>query len=257
MHGDIHERIIKTSKEIKKNPDSAYLYYKRGKLYYQHEEYKKSLKDLNKSSKLGYSSIELDLEYSKTFLKLRNFTNSIFYAKKVLELKPNHVMAIKLIAKNYYQQKEYKKSAIAYQDVIAYSVDKLPENYVDASFSWEKLNNEYGFTNAEKIIRQGIKDIGSLISFYNRLRELALNQNNFTKAISVQKEIIELVPRKEFAYFKLSELYQLNNDVISALQSLEESKNSIKKLPQRSQNTSFIKELKNNIKKTEALLQSN
>jgi len=257
FHGDIHERIVKISKEIKLDSSNAYLYFKRARLYYQHEEYKNSLKDLNKSSKLGISTPEQELLYSKTFLKLKDYNNSIYYAQKVLNKQPRHVRAIKLMAQNYQELSEDEKSAIAYQNVITNSAKRLPENYVDASIAWEKLNNEYGYVNAKKVIRKGIDDLGNLISFYNRLSEIALNQKDYVEAIKIQKEIITLVPRKEFAYFKLAELHQLNNDNVSAHQSLNQSKSCIKKLPQRNQNTSFIKELKESIRKTEALLLQN
>lgn len=254
MHGDLHERILKISKEIKKNPDSANLYFKRSKLYFQHEDYKKSLKDLIKSSSLGFNTIEQQLHFSRTYLKLKDYKVSIEYAQKILEKKANHVMAIKLIAENLYQLGDFEAAAMAYEEVINYSKDKLPENYVDTSVAWESLSNRKGYLNAEKIIKKGIKDLGNIISLYNRLRELALNQADYSKAISVQNEIIELVPRKEFSYYKLYELHQLNNDETSALHSLTQSKICINKLPQRSQNTSFIKELKKNIKKAEEQL---
>ena len=45
-HGDLDERILEVTEEIKASQDSAYLYFKRGKLYFQHEEYEKSIADL-------------------------------------------------------------------------------------------------------------------------------------------------------------------------------------------------------------------
>ena len=38
-HGDLDKRIAETSEEIEMHPDSSYLYFKRGKLLYQHEVY--------------------------------------------------------------------------------------------------------------------------------------------------------------------------------------------------------------------------
>ena len=51
-HGDLHKRILNVTEEIQKNPDSANLYFKRGKLYYQHNNYINSLKDFKYSK--GY-----------------------------------------------------------------------------------------------------------------------------------------------------------------------------------------------------------
>lgn len=256
-HGDIHKRILKVSDEIVKSPDSAYLYFKRGKLYYQHEQNNKSLQDLKTSENLNHSSVDLQLQFAKTYLKLSMYRNSIAYCTEILQEHPQHVRAYKLLAQNHYQLGSYRESAQNYNKVIEFSKKTLPENYVDASLAWEKLNSKDGFIKAEAIMREGIQTLGKLISLYTRLRELALIQEDYSKAIDVQLEIVGIVQRKEFAYFKLSELYRINNNKSLAIESLENAETAIKKLPQRLQNTSFINDLKSNIKSTEAELLNN
>ena len=54
-HGDLSDRIEEKTEEISKNPNNSELYYERGFLYQQHEEYDKSLVDYNKSRSLGNS----------------------------------------------------------------------------------------------------------------------------------------------------------------------------------------------------------
>ena len=70
-HGDLHERILKVTEEIKKNSDSAFLYFKRGKLFYQHNDFKRSLKDLKRSDKLGYENNEQYFLFAKNYFKLK------------------------------------------------------------------------------------------------------------------------------------------------------------------------------------------
>ena len=103
-HGDLHERILKISEEIKVNPDSAILYFKRGKLFYQHNNFKNSLKDLNKSADLGYFNLEQDFLFAKNYYKLKKYRSSLHFTAKILKVQPNNVNAYKLVGKVYFKR---------------------------------------------------------------------------------------------------------------------------------------------------------
>ena len=256
-HGDLEKRIIKVTKEIKISPDSAYLYIKRGKLFLQHEDFKKSIVDLNKSSILGYESIEQKLLFAKAHKNLREFERSIAFCEEILSKNRKNVRAIKLRAQIYLSQENFYKSALAFENVIRYSNQSLPENYVDASKAWESLNTEEGFQRATSIIYKGINKLGPLMSLYSRLIDLAVKQKDYNSAIETQYQIIKLSPRKESAYYKLSEFYLLNNNPENALESLNLAKTHFDKLPTRLQNTLFMKSLIENINSKKSQLKLN
>ena len=112
-HGDLHERILKVTEEIEKNPDSAFLYYKRSDLYYQHDTFKKSLKDLKKSGRLGYKNSQQYLLLAKVYFKLKNYNSGLRHVGKILKDQPNNVKALKLRGEIYFDKNKFEKSAAA------------------------------------------------------------------------------------------------------------------------------------------------
>lgn len=254
-HGDIHERIVEVTKAIEISPDSAYLYMKRGKLYFQHESYKKSIKDLKISKNLGYHSDEQNLLLARAYFGLKDFKMSRQYCEEMLSAEPRNVRAIKVLARIYYETGSFRKSALTFEKLIDYSNKSLPENYVEASKAWAALDNGEGERRSIAIINMGIETLGNLISLQQRLIELALINEDYNAAIETQLGIIKLSPRKEAAYYRLSELQSLNNDMEEALVSLNLAKTHFNALPVRLQNTASMKALIKNIRSQESHLQ--
>ena len=242
-HGDIHERILLVTKEIKIHPDSSYLYLKRAKLRYQHESFKKSITDLKKSEMLGYNSVEQKLLFAMDYFKLNDLQKTLFYTDHILSQNTENVHAIKIEAETNYKLGNYYKAAVSYEKIIEYATQSFPENYIDASKAWELVNTEETYYQAILILQKGIEKQGQLITLYNRLIELAIGHNDYRFAIYQQLEIIKLSPRKEVAYYKLNELHLINNDRDKALESLKLAELHYNKLPSRTKNTPFMKDL--------------
>lgn len=253
-HGDLDERILLTTNEIKKDPDSAFLYFKRGKLFFQHNEYKKSLKDLKKSKSLHFEDGEQTLLFARNYFRLEKYKKTLHYADEILEKDAKNVLAIKIKAQALLKLRKYEKSALAFEDVINFTNKTFPENYIDASESWDELNTDYGNEKAMAIVEKGIGQLGELISLYDRLIELSLKQKNYKRAVDYQLHVLTLFPRKERAYYKLCELYILDENYEKASESLKLAKQHFDKLPLRIQNTSFMKELLEGIQSKENLL---
>jgi tetratricopeptide (TPR) repeat protein len=256
-HGDIHERIVEVTKAIEVAPDSAYLYFKRGKLYYQHNSFKRSIADLDRSKVLGYETVEQKLLFGKAYFGLNAYAKAMSFCDELLMYDPKNVRAIKLKARIYFEEGKFTNSALAFEELIQYSNQSFPENYVDASRAWEALDTKEGFHRATVIIIRGIAKLGHLVSLNNRLIEMAVEQKDYASAIDVQIKIIKLSPRKETAYYKLYELYVLNNNPEEAIASLNLAKEHYNQLPVRLQNTLHMKELIENIRSQETQFQRN
>jgi len=256
-HGDLDERILKVSEEIEIKSDSAFLYFKRGKLFYQHNEPNKSISDFNTSMRLGHSSDEQNLLFAKNYLKLEDYFNAKLYSNKILMIEPLNVNALQVKAHAFFGMGNFKESALLFEKVINNVNQSLPKNYINASTSWESLNNEEGFEKSKQVIYRGINELGDLVSFYDRIIEIALNQKDYELAITTQKKVVDLANRKENAYYKLSELYLQNNEGTLALESLNLADDYFKKLPLRIQNTGSMKELSEKINSNKKLLLEN
>lgn len=253
-HGDLEERILAVTEEIKTSPDSPYLYFKRGKLYFQHQEFKKSLKDFNQSKLLGYNCSEQDLLFARNYFRLNNFEKTLFHTNYILDTDKKNVRALKLKAKTLMNLDRFQESALTFELVVDYADESFPENYIDASLSWEALNTSHGLNRASKIIETGIEKLGNLISLFDRLIDISVDQKDYKKAIEIQFKMLNIVSRKERAYYKLTELYLIDNNPNMAIETVNLAKEHFYRLPLRIQNTSFMKKLLADILSKEILL---
>lgn len=253
-HGDLDERIAMVSEEIKLASDSAYLYFKRGKLYFEHEEYKKSINDLDQATALGYSDQFCDLLYAKSYHKLENYKAGLKHIDRVLIQDESKVIAIKIKASILFDQKDYQQAALLHEKVIEHSIRTLPANYISASKSWELSATEIGYKKSIEIIEKGIKDLGPLFSFYHRIKELHLRNKAYEEALEVQKIIIKNSNRKETSFFQAAEICLLSKNKTQAKNYLAESLKALKKLPPRIRGNKSMKTLKHKIEITQKQL---
>ena len=254
-HGDLHERILKTTKEIKISPDSAYLYFKRGKLYFHHEDYSLCLKDFQKSDSLGYQETMQDLLVARAFYKLKLYDKALETAQQILDKKPKNIHATKVVARITFEQENYREAAIAFEAVIENTIKTLPENYIDAASAWNLTASEEGYLRAIKILESGISQLGPLISFYDKIKEIALDRKDLEQAIASQKKILNLSNRKEFAYYELAMLNIKAGQSELALDHFQKAKTIYEQLAFRNQQSQAIKQLK--IKIEESIIRLN
>ena len=240
-HGDLHKRILKVTKEIKIHPDSAYLYFKRGELYFQHNNYNNALADFKRFYKLEDESDDLHFMIAKCNFGLKRYSIGKKFVKKVLKNQPKNPVVIKLLADIYYEQKKFKKSALHYEKVIAYSKETFPENYIDASNAWISLDTKFGYSRAETILKYGIERLGPIYVLYHQMINVLSQIEDFDSAIKLQVKVVEMSKRKERAYLKLASLQIQNKDYNDAEVSFIKAEESFEKLPYGLRNAQFMR----------------
>ncbi|GAB4156419.1 MAG: hypothetical protein Tsb0033_06990 [Winogradskyella sp.] len=240
-HGDLHKRIINVTQEIEKNPDSAGLYFKRGKLYYQHNDYEKGLEDFKHAKKLGHNALEQDFLVAKSNYHLEKYSNSKRIIKRILRIEPNNDSALKLLADIYFKKKKYKKSAQLYEKVIQNSEVNFPEHYIYASKAWYATNTDYGFERSQSVLLEGLEKLGDIIVLYDALISNYMDKNDLDSAIKFQEKVIDMSNRKERAYLKLATIQIEQEHFEMAEQSIIKAEENYKKLPHRIRNTQFMR----------------
>lgn len=246
-HGDLHERILAASQEIETHPDSAFLYLKRGELYYQHIEYKKAIKDFKTCSRYGHVSTRLSLGYAKAYKgmgKLNKAKEALF---AILFEDEKDVRALRLLGSIFFKMERYEEAAKSFEKVILYADKTFTENYLEASFAWEKVESPLGMENAMKVIKTGIHHLGHLMVFYDRLVELSLKNQDYANALVYQNKLIELSNRKERVYYQRAKIQVKKGDKVAAKEDLDLATQAIEKLPARLKNIKSIKELESDI----------
>lgn len=247
-HGDLHKRIQEVTEEIHKNPDSANLYFKRGKLYYQHSNYINSLKDFKSSSKLGLESVEQDFYIAKSNYHLENFSKSIRTIKRMLKEDSGNVGALKLLADIYFKKSKYEKAANLYDRAILNSEATFPEDYIYASKAWYAIDTEYGHKRSQSILIEGIEKLGDIIVLYNELISNYIEMQDLDSAVKFQNKVIKISNRKERAYLELANIQIQQEKFEEAKISIDKAEDSYKKLPHRIRNAKFMREFYSELK---------
>ena len=246
-HGDLDQRIINATTEIKEDPENATLYFKRGKLYFQHEEYKNSVLDLSTAETKGYNEAELYLFTSKSYFALNDLDNADKALKKFYAIDSQHIVAHKLEAQIEVARGNFQRSALLFEYVIDHANVTLPENYIDAASSWLATNTNDGLDKAITILKRGLSDIGPLYTLNLKIIDSYVEYKSYENAIEHLESIISSRKRKESSYYKLYELYTLLGNDISANQSLKNALKSWNMLPQRVKKNSAMIALHDNI----------
>ena len=246
-HGDLHLRIQEISSQIKDAPDSTYLYLKRGILYFQHEEYKESLADLNHCEESNYSDKLLDLTFAKVYYKIEKFDHSLKHLKKILKRDTDNVLAWRIQGQVLFEMKKYKEAASAYENVIKKAIRTLPSNYLDASICYELMDSNSSKLESITVVQRGLEDLGPLMTFHGRLVELGIKYKNFNLAIEHQNSIIELSNRKEKPLYERSLIYIKKGDKKMAKNDLLLAREAFDQLPIRQKSTKAMIELSTKI----------
>jgi tetratricopeptide (TPR) repeat protein len=246
-HGDLHQRIQNVTNQIQTNPDSTYLYLKRGILYYQHEQFEKSLQDLKECEMRKYSDKILDLTFAKTYQKMGALDQSLNYLAKIIKKDDKYVNAWRLQGQVYFEKGEFEQASKSYMNVIHKAIRRLPSNYIDASLSFEKIENGSGKEKSISVINKAIMDLGPLMTFYDRMVYLGLKYEDYDLAIENQNNIVEISQRKESSLYKRAQVQVHFGNVQRAKYDLHAAKKAIESLPPRLIKTTAMIELQKQI----------
>ena len=253
-HGDLDARIKKVSKQIEKNPDDPALYKKRGILYFQHEEYKKSIADYEHALALGDDSEELSILRAKSYCRAKKGKIALDILQPILEKHPDDIVANRLTGQILASQNKNNRALKHLMIALEKGSQKLPEHYLEIAdiLSREKTHDKY--LQTQDILQDGIATLGPLVVLLKALVKTHVLNDNFSAAINVQSEIIDVSRRKEIPYFERAVLYKNNNQTTEARKDLELAKEAIKKLPARHRRSSQTMKLNHEIIRIEKML---
>lgn len=249
-HGNLTERIIQKTSAIKLNPNNAELYFDRGFLYQQHEEYDKSISDYLKAETLGYTDKLLDYRKAETYYKWNNYKLALSASTACLEKDKSDVKINKLHAQILFELKQFEKAIEYYSFFIERVEDPRPEDFIELSSFIITTSKDYD--KAIEVLEHGLQKLGSsTISL--QLQKLAYYEksNQVENALKQYNHFIVSNNRKEFWYYKKANYLFENKQISQSKVALEQSKMAISILKERIKNTQAIKTLIKNINNLE------
>lgn len=242
-HGDLHQRILECTEQLKKDPNNLALYMKRGKLYLEHEEYDKCIKDLKKCREGNFSDRNWLIYEARSYYALQEYENGLESISEFISTDSKHVRALRIRGNILLSYGCYNAAAMDLEKVINYSVKTLPENYLECAAAYLNSERENNVESANRILELGINHLGNIPVLYDRLVSLNLNYGNLKEAIKYQTEIVNMMNRKENALYKRAMLYLESGNKKLAIADLEMAKAAFENLPDRIRSNSSSRQL--------------
>ncbi|MCH7534788.1 MAG: hypothetical protein IH948_03435 [Bacteroidetes bacterium] len=241
-HGDLSIRIANVTTEISKDTGNASLYFDRGFLYQQHEEFNNALNDYMKSESLGYVGDVLHYRTAEVYFALNEFSMALASTNKYGNM--SDVKIRKLRAQILLKLNRYSEALNDYNFVVNNLLDITPSDIIEYSeiFLLIKRTN---FEEAVKAIDMGLKKLGNgVITLRSKKIEYLIKWNQSERVIQEYDALIAEFSRKEFWYYKKALfLYEINR-ISECELALQQVDASIKELSPRFKNTPAIKDLR-------------
>lgn len=249
-HGNLSIRINKKTSEIKSNPNNAKLYFDRGFLYQQHEEYDKAILDYKKAKKLGFDDKLLYYRTAETYYLWNKYKLALKASSKFLTKDNLDVKIYKLHAQILFELKQFEEAVEFYTFFLDNVVDPRPGNFVELSSYI--IASEKNYNKAIKVIDTGLNKLGeNVLSLRLKKMEYLKTSNQVEKVIEEYNYFIQLYNRKEFWYYKKAKYLADENRTNEAKINLQFAKIAIEQLTDKFKNMKSIKNLKEKIKTLE------
>lgn len=243
-HGDLHERINNVTEEIKEDPENPALYFKRGQLYFHHEEYDNALADYDKAIELGLNNDEIDYWKARLYLATDETDQGIEVVTRYLATHPDDVNATRIYAKLALAAGDTETAIIQFEQVLSLANTTLPENYMELVAVLRQTNNP---DKALYWLEQGAHALGQLYVFDAEMIAIYEEMGQYTEVIAVYERLAEARNRKEGYYYEIARCYQKMGDAVQAKQYLDLSREAFNRLPNHIQNTAAMLLLKKDI----------
>lgn len=253
-HGELTARINEKSKLIKKDPSNAQLYFDRGFLYEQHEEYQKAIKDYLKSEKLGFEDKRLHFRKGETYKITANFELALKEIETYKLIAPDDVIIFRLEAQVLASMQLLLESKKAYYFVLNNSKDILPEDVLEFCDIVLKENNS-NYKECLKIINKALLKLqGNSIVLKAKRIDYLIALDKSEQVIRSYNQFIVTQKRKEIWYYKKAHYLSSIQKNDEAMIALQQAKISIQKLPAKFKQTPTISNLMNQISDLEQTL---
>lgn len=243
-HGDLHERINQVTEEIKEDPTNPALYFKRGQLYFHHEEYDNSLADYDKAIELGLNDEEIDYWKARLFLAIDETERGIEVITRYLSGHADDVNATRIYAKLALAAGDTETAITQFERVITLANTTLPENFMELVEVLRQTGND---ERAIYWLQQGGEMLGQLYVFDVAMIAIYEQQQNYDAVIEIYNRLLANRNRKEGYYYEIAMCYNKMSDAAMTKQYLDMSHEALNRLPGHIQQTAAMLQLKKDI----------
>lgn len=221
---------------LSKNPEDPALLYERAKYYYEHDNYKEAIVDLENvlkkdslnpdyyhlladsymdsaQSRFALSTMKklIDkfperipslLKLSELFFIVKEYDNSISTLNSILYLSPNNPEAYFMLGVNFREMKEFTKAKNSFKTVV----ENNPE-HVDSWIQLGEIAEEQKDKLAETYYKNALKADTSNINSIHYLAYYYQNQNKMDLALEYYRKMSNIEPNNQTSYLNAGLIY--------------------------------------------------
>lgn len=234
-HGDLHERIVSLTQQIRRHPRDAQLYLKRGELHRLHSEWSAAEKDYDRAAKLDPTLVHVELERGALFLARHQPQKAKLALDRFLLLQPDHVRALLLRARTFVQLQQFVAAAADFTRMIALMSEPTPDPYLERAQALISAGPDH-FDEALRGLDEGITRLGPLVTLQLQAIELECSLKRYDSALHRLAQVTALSQRKENWLVRKAEILEQAGRIADARTALTEALATIAALPQRQRN---------------------
>lgn len=237
-HGDLHEQIEKTTREIAANPGNAALYLKRGELHRLHREWAPAFADYAQAERLDRTVAGVELGRARAFADQKQWSEAEAAITRYMARVPAHEAALVLRAE--IRDSAGKPSAADWAAAIAASAEPRVDYYLALAESHARYD---AHREALETIDSGIAKLGPLVALRQWAIESLAKQRRWDEAIARIDTLIAEAPRKESWLARKAELQKAAMQYERARETALAARGAIGQLPPRVRETKAMLDL--------------
>lgn len=255
-HGGLDKRIEAKTKAIAQDPNNQQLYFERGYLHQQHEDWDKALADYIHAQNLGFEDKIIAYRLAEIYLELALFESGLVCTERYMVNNPLDIKVYKLRAQLFFQLQQYDKAIAAYTYVLTETIDLRPENYIKLSRVYiEKDSNLVD--SALHTINKGLDNLGESVFILQQEKLDLLQIKGKQNAILVQyDQLININLRKEQWYYQKAQYLFDQQEYKAALATNQQAKTAFEQLKPHLQQTKAMLRLLGSIHSLEKSIHS-
>ena len=213
-HGNLHKEIADITELLAASPDDASLYYKRGRLHLEHNDWAPALEDLGRARHLDPELLEVDYHLARAHFGAGRRANAdrvlqAYLERLKVESAKRNVGGAQLrgyllhgrVLKSLGQS---QKAATAYERSVAMAAEPQPAQFLE----WSEALTEVNPVEALAVLEKGIEKLGSLVTLELAALELEVAQDAPAAAIARLDRLVESTPQPAAHLHRRGQLFR-------------------------------------------------
>ncbi len=205
LHGDLHEQILETTRNIEKSPKDARLYFTRAEQYRHHGEGKKALKDLDRAEALDPKLAEVDLVRGRLWLAAGDSKKAVKVLDHFLKRSPKHPQGLICRARARATLKDHDGAVHDFSAALAVHPHSRPGYYIERANAQAARKGKY-VAIAIRGLDEGIKKLGPAVTLHLRAVDLEVKIKRYDAVLRRIDALAARSARKDSWFIRRGEI---------------------------------------------------